>query len=88
MASRRAATRQDKAVAKRRITVEDMARRNMSLAARITQLESIVRRVPNYAVMAERYRRGEKSWCNTINELERDIEAAIPGCFENRLTYP
>jgi hypothetical protein len=35
--------------------------------------------------MVARYKRGELSWANSINEIERDIEAAMPGVFKNRL---
>jgi hypothetical protein len=60
--------------------------RHVEALERIEMLESIVRRVPSYAAMKVRYARGEKSWANSINEIEYDIETAAPGVFAKALS--
>lgn len=67
-------------------TKEQWASEAIDMSKRIEMLESIVRRIPNYPAMVVRYARGEKSWANQINELERDVEAALPGLFQHRLS--
>ncbi len=66
-------------------TKQQWADEALDAAERVKTLENIVRRVPSYPVMVARYNRGERSWAPSINELEQDIEAAMPGIFKNLL---
>jgi hypothetical protein len=52
---------------------------------RIAELERLLRKVPDHITMTIRYRRGELSWANTMNEFNQDLEAAIPGVFNGGL---
>ena len=59
--------------------------RHVEALERIEMLESIIRRAASYPALVIRYERGEKSWANMLNELERDIAAATPDAFSKRL---